>query len=71
MIVVPGAHKTKKQKVKRKTFSLSERENTLYTLTYCHLKKKKFTAKEITKRSLSTKLWHQKQEDLLSGSARR
>ena len=33
IIVVLGALKTKKQKIKRKMFSLSEGENTLYTLT--------------------------------------
>ena len=35
------AHKVKVQEIKRKTFSLNKKGNTLYTLTECHYKKKK------------------------------
>ena len=35
------AHKVKEQDIKRKTFSLNRKGNTLYTLTECHYPKKK------------------------------
>ena len=35
------AHKVKKQEIKRKTFSLNRKGNTLFTLTECHYQKKK------------------------------
>ena len=42
MIVISfNAYKVKEQEIKRKTFSLNRRGNTLLTLTECHCKKKK------------------------------
>ena len=37
------AHKVKEQEIKRKTFSLNRKGNTLYTLTECHYQKNKKT----------------------------
>ena len=54
-------HKAKEQEMKRRTFSLSEKESTLYTLIVSFLnlkkkKKKKTTIKGIRKRILSARL---------------
>ena len=51
IIVVLGAHRTKMQEMKRKTFSLNEIESTLHTLTECHLKKKKKLQKKLQRKS--------------------
>ena len=62
------AHKVKVQEIKRKTFSLNRKGNTLYTLTECHYQKKKkkttttTTTKETIKKSqvLSLGLWRRR-----------
>ena len=70
------AHKVKVQEIKRKTFSLNRKGNTLYTLTECHYKKKKKNNnnnnnnnnKRNNKKISSAKPWPLEEEDLISDS---
>ena len=63
------AHKVKEQEIKRKTFSLNRKGNTLYTLTKCHYPKKNY--KKNYKKILSAKPWPLEEEGLLFGLTER
>ena len=68
IVISSKAHKVKVQEIKRKTFSLKKKVNTLYTLAECHYKKKQ---KRNYKKILSAKPWLLEEEGLFSGSAGR
>ena len=55
------AHKVKEQEIKRKTFSLNRKGNTLYTLTECHYKK---INKYINKKTTTTTTTMKQQKKL-------
>ena len=48
-------HKAQEQEIKRKTFSLNKKGNTLYTLTECPYMKKKKKGEKILQKKLQTK----------------